>query len=62
MRAKTIKPNAKRVDKQNINSLLKMMVKLTKNGNIKVANRQCNIGLNGVSANDTNYKNYPLGA
>lgn len=62
MRSEIMKPNAKRIKNHSPQSILKMIAKLTGAGNIKVANKQCNIGFNGVSANDINYNNSSAGA
>jgi hypothetical protein len=42
--------------------ILRMIVKLTSAGNIKVAKRFCNRNLIIIQANNTNYTNKPIGA
>lgn len=58
MRTNTVKPNATKVQDKSFQNILNEMMKLTSNGNIKVANKHWNIHKRGVSANDINY--YPI--
>lgn len=62
MRSMTMNPNAKRINNQSPQSILKMMAKITGAGDIKVANKYCNRNLVSRPANNNNYTNKPIGA
>ena len=54
--------NATSINSRSFKSILEQMKRLTSKGNIKVTNKHWNIYSRGVSANDINYNNNPIGA
>ncbi|MGJ0319311.1 hypothetical protein NG767_11265 [Aliarcobacter cryaerophilus] len=62
MRTTIQRPNGNKINGKSFKSILEEMKKLTDGGNIKVANKHWNIHYKGVSANDINYNNSPIGA
>lgn len=62
MKTNVTRPNGNKLNGKSFENILQEMKKLTQSGNLKIANKHWNIHHKGVSANDINYSNNPIGA